>query len=140
MGEMDFVVASVKTDESSLKHFVSTPIWTPDGNGGLRKLTTLGLDPEVKIELAGGTTYATNISGQSKTFAGSGDKAEQASYFDQNWAITWDGFDPTKVVNRYGVAWHSDKIEWYAGNNLTAMPLRITLSTTKNIFPKGPLP
>jgi hypothetical protein len=142
LAEIELIVASVKTDEG-VKHFMSTPVYTSDAKGIIRRLRTLGSDAEVKVELAAGTTYATNISAHSKTFAGSGDKAEEESYFDQNWGITWEGFDPTKETSRYGIKWLPERIQFFAADHGQPMPLRLTINkATKalGVFPKGPLP
>jgi hypothetical protein len=139
LGEIDFIVASIKTDKGMLKHFISTPLYTLDGNNGLRKLRTMGPDREVEVLLAEGTDYATDISAKSDTFAGNA--AEIDSYFDLNWGITWEGFDPASEGNIYAIKWTDTSIEWYAGSK-DNVPLRITLKKVPpgETFPKGPLP
>lgn len=138
-GELDFIVASVETGKDKAKHFISTPLWTPNGKGGLRKLRTLDPGREVEVNLAVGTLYATNTSAKTDNF--DGNAAEAASYFDQNWGITWKGFEPAKAENTYAVKWLDTSIDWYAGSK-NDVPLRITLkkTTSDETFPTGPLP
>lgn len=138
--EIDFIIASrLDGPTERLKHFVSTPLFVPDESGTLRKLRTLDPGREVEIDLAEGTRYETNSTG---TFA-SLDGVDKELVFQENWAITWDGFQPATAYHTYVLAWRSDSIEWWAGEKDKAQK-RITINkrTSKDdVFPqKGPFP
>lgn len=136
--EINFIIATIETDNGKLKNFVSTPLWMPAEDGSLRKLKTMGSDKEVEVVLAEGTHIATDISKRKDDFVGQQSEAT----FDQNWGITWKDFQPAKGYHTYATKWLPDKIEWYAGEKNKAS-LRITLNkktTDDKSFPKGPFP
>lgn len=139
--EVHFMAVSLETQKGPLKHYLSIPHFAPRDESGLRNLTTGGDNAEVRIELAGGTTYATDTS-DSENFDVDGEEGAKLVGFQQNWGITWAGFDPTSEENVYGFKLLKGSTEWYAGNQWTDMPLRMKVhETTKNdIYPRGPLP
>lgn len=99
-----------------------------------RKLTVCGDSPEVTPVLGDGVYFA----GQSQ------DPCSLAANFQENWAISWDGFDPGSSFHSYAVEWLPGAISWYVGAGDAPATRRITLNKNPvmmyDFFPKGPLP
>lgn len=102
-------------------------------------MRTLDPDREVEIVLAEGTHYETNSTGTLASLDG----VDTEAVFQENWAITWDAFQPATAYHTYALAWRPDSIEWWAGEKDKAQK-RITINkrtSEDDIFPeKGPFP
>lgn len=139
--EIDFIIASRQAEPDKLSHFISAPLFVPsDGaTGPLRTLRLFGDDPEIDFELGPDTRMETNSTGKVMSF----DPLTVNNIFQENWALTWDGFDPTAKDSTYAINWLPDRIDWYAGRGMKP-PLRVSYKMKekhKDVFPtKGPFP
>ncbi|KAK9896995.1 hypothetical protein P389DRAFT_188739 [Cystobasidium minutum MCA 4210] len=139
--EIDFIIASREDKKTGkLRHFVSTPIYLQNDKKVCTKAKILGPENQVWVHLPAGVALETNSTGTFESLDG----VDAAAVYEENWAITWDGFEPAKDFNTYAIKWLDDSIEWWAGPKSEAQfrvrISKVTRGTDKDNFPKGPLP
>lgn len=144
--EIDFIIASREIEKDKLKHFLSVPVYRSGLSSSDNSAKLLVFDPnedrdEIKVDLAEGVYFESNSSGRLRTFEDmTAEKRKQM--FQENWAITWDGFEPDEELNTYFLQWNEDSIAWYGGPFQRPVE-RIKFSRVelrKEAFPTGPLP
>lgn len=120
---------------------MSAPLFVPsDGAlGPLRKLRLFGDDPEIDFQLEPGTFMETNSTGKIVSI----DPLTVNNTFQETWAFSWKGFDPTQKDASYVINWLPDRIDLYGGRG-DHPPLRLSYirkEKHKDKFPwKGPFP
>lgn len=133
--ELDFIIASRQDGAATFQNFISVPIYMFTGqNTPHRKPTVCGASREVEPVLGEGAYFV----GQSQN------PCSTVANFQENWAVSWDGFDPASKFHTYAVEWLPGAISWYVGAGDAAATRKITLKKNPvmmyDFFPKGPLP
>lgn len=140
--EVDFIIGTRQAEPDKLRHFISMPLYKSVKSDKPEKLRVFDKDKdknEVIVEFAEGVFFASNSSGQLKKNL---DERESEEVFQENWALSWKGFDPAEMTHTYVLQWKEDNITWFIGekNHPTRKVLMRKTDSNKDAFPKGPLP
>lgn len=142
--EIDFIIASRKVEDNKLRHFLSVPLYKSVTTDKPAKLLLFNPDEnsnEVKVDLGKDVYFESNSSGRIQSSEKLSDEARR-KLFQENWAISWDGFEPQKKLNTYVLHWNESSITWSVGSPEQPVErIKFTrIDSKKDVFPKGPLP